>query len=63
MSQEELALKCGLTQQYISALEKDIVRSTSPTLHVIESISNALQVCPKDLIDCTNTCPCGKLKK
>lgn len=62
MTQEELALKCGLTQQYMSMLEQGIIRHKSPTLRTIERISKALQVCPKDLINCSDgsSCVCGK---
>jgi transcriptional regulator with XRE-family HTH domain len=49
ISQKELANRTGLTQQYISELEKEN-RTKSPTLHTIEIIAAALGVGPLDLL-------------
>lgn len=58
MSQYELANIINVTQSYIAQLESECTRRKSPTLHVLESISRALNVCICDLIDC----PCDKCK-
>jgi transcriptional regulator with XRE-family HTH domain len=51
ISQEELALMCNLSQNYISMLERN-VHKCNPTLDTIEKIAQALQVCPLSLIEC-----------
>lgn len=58
LSQLELANRVGVSQNYISLLERDC-RTKSPTLHTIELISKALDVCVCDLI----TCNCNKCKR
>lgn len=50
ISQKELAQKSGISQSYVSLLEKGIEREKSPTLQTIESISDALGVCVKDIL-------------
>ncbi|WP_252251181.1 helix-turn-helix transcriptional regulator [Clostridium sp. VAP52] len=59
MSQEQLGLKCELSQNYISLLEKGDMRTKSPTLKTIESIANALGCCIYSLID---GCDCDNCK-
>lgn len=51
ISQKELAEQIGMTQAYISELESNS-RDKSPTLHTIEKIAEALEVCPLDLLEC-----------
>lgn len=50
ISQRELAQKSGISQSYVSLLEKGIEREKSPTLQTIESIADALGVCAKDVL-------------
>lgn len=51
MTQERLAELTGLSQGYISKLERQN-RYESPTLSVLECIAEALEVCPKMLLEC-----------
>jgi transcriptional regulator with XRE-family HTH domain len=51
LTQEELALKAGLTQPYICELESKHSIS-NPTIQAIEIIAKALGVCPLDLLSC-----------
>lgn len=68
MSQDELALKSGLSQQYISVIES-INRSESPTLASIVKLSQALNICPYALLQynceehCNNYNSCTITKK
>jgi transcriptional regulator with XRE-family HTH domain len=57
MSQEELAKKSGLSQQYISVIES-INRQESPTLTSIIKLSQALKICPYALLqyECDKNC-------
>ncbi|MEG1310481.1 MAG: helix-turn-helix transcriptional regulator [Romboutsia sp.] len=50
ISQVKLALKIGVTQSTISRIENN---KESPTLHTIENIATALDVCPFDLMSCS----------
>jgi len=50
LTQDELAAKSGLSQQYIAEIEKN-ERSKSPTLDTIAKLSLALEVCPYVLVD------------
>ncbi|OSA95733.1 UNVERIFIED_ORG: hypothetical protein B2H93_04745 [Clostridium botulinum] len=59
MSQEDVALKSGYSQNYISLLEKGKLRKKSPTLRAIERIAYAMNCCVYDLID---GCSCDKCK-
>jgi transcriptional regulator with XRE-family HTH domain len=62
ISQEELALRSDLTQNYISLLERNISKC-NPTLEVIERIANALDCCPLELIECCHCEVYGECKK
>lgn len=50
ISQKELANRCGISQSYVSMLEKGGFREKSPTLEVVENLSNGLGVCVKDIL-------------
>ena len=50
ISQKELAQKSGISQSYVSLLEKGIEREKSPTLQTIESLADALGICAKDVL-------------
>ena len=52
ISQEELALRIGCSQYYISQLERN---NANPTIDILYKISKALNCCIKDLISCD--CP------
>ena len=57
MSQKDLALRVGCSQQYIALIEADnVIRKRSPRLDLLERIAIVLQVCFKDLVycDCSN---------
>lgn len=53
-TQKQLAQKAGLTQGYVTALEKTN-RTKSPTLKTIEKLANALEVHPFDLLEYQNS--------
>ena len=55
LTQRELGIKCNLSQSHISALENNL---ESPTLHTLELIAKALNVCVFELIehDCSINC-------
>lgn len=55
ISQEELALRVGCSQYYISKLERN---NANPTIDILYKISKALNCCIKDLITCD--CPSCK---
>ncbi|HBJ1650400.1 TPA: helix-turn-helix transcriptional regulator [Clostridium botulinum] len=59
MSQEQLGLKCELSQNYISLLEKGCQRVKSPTLKTMEVLCKGLNCCLYDLI----ICDCKKCKE
>lgn len=58
ISQEELALRVGCSQYYISKLESN---NANPTIYMLYKISKALNCCIKDLISCD--CSSCKSKK
>lgn len=58
ISQEELALRVGCSQYYISKLENN---NANPTIHILYKISKALNCCIKNLISCD--CSSCKNKK
>ncbi|MCD3211783.1 helix-turn-helix transcriptional regulator [Clostridium botulinum C/D] len=61
ISQEQLALKAGLSQGYVSKLEsKD--RTKSPTLNSVYRIAKVFKICPYRLIICSGSCDTCKLK-
>ena len=47
LSQQELALRCGLSRTEISLFER---RARSPRLEMIVALSRALEVEPRDLL-------------
>jgi len=47
LSQEELALRCGLDRTYISGLERG---KRNPTLKVLSVVAQHLEVSPSDLL-------------
>lgn len=53
VSQNKLAIKIGISQSYLSAVERG---EKSPTLRMIYKISDALDVCPRLLIQCKIKC-------
>lgn len=59
LTQEELAYLTGLSQGEISQLEKNVAKA-NPTLEVIYNLSQALQICPKQIITCN--CPTCYMK-
>ncbi|MGV3152689.1 helix-turn-helix domain-containing protein [Sarcina ventriculi] len=59
LTQRQLAIKCNLTQGYISLLENNL---ESPTLRTLELIANALNVCILELIDLNSNIYCNKIK-
>lgn len=53
LTQEELSLRSGVSQSYISYLERDnISRDKSPRLETIERIAKGLEICPLKLLSC-----------
>lgn len=48
LSQKQLAIRCNLTQSYISDLENNF---KSPTLRTVASIAQALEVHPFELLE------------
>lgn len=49
--QKDLAKKSGLSESYISHLEKDnSIRDRTPSLQTIESLAIAMEICPRDII-------------
>jgi len=69
MTQQELAEKVNVSQQYIAMIEADnIVRTRSPRIALLEQIAWALHICLIDLIycsckDCENNNICLKKDK
>lgn len=51
VTQEELALRTGLSQSYLSELERSDSLA-NPTFKTVETIAEALDVCPLDLLSC-----------
>lgn len=62
ISQDELANRCDLTQNYISMLERNVSKC-NPTLEVIERIASALDCCPLQLIECCHCEIDGECKR
>ena len=63
MSQKDLAEKVGVDRSYISKLEQDnMIRKHSPKLILLTQISEALDICPNDILryKCTS---CHRFKK
>ncbi|NME95318.1 helix-turn-helix transcriptional regulator [Clostridium cochlearium] len=52
-SQNKLAKKIGISQSYLSAVERE---EKSPTLRMLYKISDELDVCPRLLIKCKIEC-------
>lgn len=61
MTQKELSKKSNINQTYISRLEQ-YERHRSPTLHTVELLAEALEVCPKRLLEC-NCKVCRRRKR
>lgn len=62
ITQEELALRSGVSQGYIAYLERDNrARDKSPRLETIEKIAKGMDVCPCSLLGCD--CPYCHEKK
>ncbi|RXM79615.1 XRE family transcriptional regulator [Clostridium tetani] len=53
ISQNKLAKKIGISQSYLSAMERE---EKSPTLRMLYRIAEKLDVCPRLLIHCTIDC-------
>lgn len=53
ISQNKLAKKIGISQSYLSAIERE---EKSPTLRMLYKIAKELKVCPKLLFTCNNNC-------
>lgn len=51
LTQKQLALKAGMSQNFLSEVERN---KKDITLSMLDKISKALDVCPKDLFDCTD---------
>lgn len=60
MSQDDVGLNSGYSQNYISLLEQGKLRKKSPTLRVIERLALAMNCCVHDIID---GCPCEKCQQ
>jgi len=59
--QKDLARKSGLSESYISHLEKDnSVRDRTPTLQTLESLAIAMEICPRDIV--MYSCICCQLR-
>ena len=54
ISQSELARRAGISQSYISKLEKG---TKIPSLPMLYKIAAAMEACPKDLLSCVLNCP------
>ncbi|KHD34204.1 hypothetical protein NL50_17830 [Clostridium acetobutylicum] len=62
ITQKKLSRLSGITQSYLSDLESNC-RYKSPTLKTLQEIANALDVCPKELIECNcKYCKCKNKK-
>jgi len=53
ISQNQLANKIGISQSYLSAIERGL---KSPTIRMLYRIADKLDVCPRLLICCTIKC-------
>ncbi|WP_142415466.1 helix-turn-helix domain-containing protein [Hathewaya massiliensis] len=53
LSQNKLAKKIGVSQSYLSAIERE---EKSPTIRMLFKIAHELNVCPRLLIRCTIEC-------
>lgn len=65
ISQKQLASKLGISQGYISEVEKGL---KSPTVRMLYKIANALEICPHMLLSSTiyckeNNCNIGGMNK
>ena len=57
ISQEELAFKCGISATHLGQIERGI---TSPTLEMLQKISDGLCVTVLDLLNFTTDLPANK---
>ncbi|CAM3045653.1 helix-turn-helix transcriptional regulator [Hathewaya histolytica] len=58
LSQNKLAKKSGISQSYLSALERN---EKSPTVRILGRIADELNICPKLMIKCSIECKnCNK---
>ncbi|WP_039242477.1 helix-turn-helix domain-containing protein [Clostridium botulinum] len=58
ISQNQLAKRIGISQSYLSSIERE---EKSPTLRMLYRISEELSVCPRLLISCKMDCKnCNK---
>lgn len=55
MSQKQLAENLGISQGYISKIERGI---ESPTTRMLCKFATELNICPRLLIECKNNCEC-----
>ena len=63
LTQKQLSEACGISQQYISDLEKPPEhRSKSPTLLMLYRISQTLDICLFELVHCPTCEGCDKKK-
>lgn len=53
ISQRQLAKNLGITQGYISKVEKGV---ESPTVRMVYKFACALNICPRLLLECTIDC-------
>lgn len=69
MTQEELAKRSGVSESYLSHLEKEgVLRDRTPTIQTLENLSISLGVCVKDIgfypcIECPMSETCTKKEK
>lgn len=61
ISQEQLSIKSGISQSYISKLES-LDRIVSPTLTTLCSMGKAFGICPLRLIKCNIDCTVCPIK-
>ncbi|MFV3012941.1 helix-turn-helix domain-containing protein [Clostridium botulinum] len=58
ISQNKLAKRIGISQSYLSAVEREL---KSPTVRMLYRIAEELDICPRLLIRCTIECSkCNK---
>ncbi|MBO0572576.1 helix-turn-helix transcriptional regulator [Clostridium botulinum] len=53
ISQNKLAKSIGISQSYLSAVEREL---KSPTVRMLYRIAEELDICPRLLIECTIEC-------
>lgn len=69
MTQEDVAKKSGISESYLSHLEKEgVSRDRTPTLQTLENLSIALNICVRDIgfypcIECPMNKTCTKKDK